>query len=93
MFDRISNRMREKIRRREYIMTYHTRREMNYDDLTIYDVERAILTGKMLERQKDTITAEWKYRITGKTVEGDKIEVVAKLSPTDKLVIITVYAL
>ena len=93
MFDRILNRMREKIRKRQYIMTYHARREMHYDDLTIYDIERVILTGKILERQKDIATGEWKYRIAGKTVEGGKIEVVAKLSPTDKLVIITIYAL
>lgn len=93
MFDRILNRMREKIRQRQYIMTYHARREMHYDDLTIYDIERVILTGKILERQKDIATGEWKYRIAGKTIEGGKIEVVAKLSPTDKLVIITVYAL
>ena len=93
MFDRILNRMREKIRQRQYIMTYHARREMHHDDLNIYDIERVILTGKILERQKDIVTGEWKYRIKGKTVEGGKIEVVAKLSPTDKLVIITIYAL
>ena len=93
MFDQILSRMREKIRQRQYIMTYHARREMHHDDLTIYDIERIILTGKMLERQKDRITAEWKYRIAGKTVEGSKVEMVVKLSPTGKLVIITVYAL
>ena len=38
MFDRILNRMREKIRQRQYIMTYHARREMHYDDVTIYDM-------------------------------------------------------
>ncbi len=93
MFDRILKRMREKIRSRQYIMTCHARKEMNYDDLTIYDVERAILTGEMLERQKDITTTEWKYRIRGKTVGDSKVEVVAKLAPTGKLVIITVYAL
>ena len=54
------NRMREKIRKRDYVMTYHTRREMNYDDLTIYDVERVIPAGEILERQKDKTTNEWK---------------------------------
>jgi len=93
MFKRVLNRMREKIRRRQYIMTYHARREMHHDDLTIYDIERVILTGEILERQKDETTAEWKYRIAGKTVEGGKVEVVVKLSPTGKLLIITVYAL
>lgn len=32
-------------------------------------------------------------RIAGQTVDGSEVEVIAKLSPTGKLVIITVYAL
>lgn len=83
--------MREKVRKRQYVMTRHARKEMNEDGLTIYDVERSILTGKILERQKDRVTAEWKYRIRGETVEGGEVEVVAKLSLTGKLVMITVY--
>jgi hypothetical protein len=47
--------------------------------------------GKILERQKDKDTAEWKYRINGKSLSGGEVEVVTKLSPTGKLVIITVY--
>lgn len=91
MFERILKRMREMVRRRQYVMTLHAEEEMNDDDLTIYDIERGILTGEILERQKDRVTAEWKYRIRGETLEGGKVEVVAKLSPTGKLVIITVY--
>lgn len=91
MFERILNRMREKIRQREYVMTLHAEEEMNDDDLTIYDVERGILTGEILERQKDRATTEWKYRIRGQTVDGGEVGVIAKLSPTGKLVIITVY--
>lgn len=74
-------------------MTYHARKEMNDDGLTVYDVESGILTGDIIERQRDRVTAEWKYRIRGATLTGDDIEVIAKLSPTSKLVIITVYAL
>lgn len=85
--------MRTKIRRREYLMTHHARKEMNDDGLTIYDVESGILTGNIIERQRDRVTAEWKYRIRGETLIGDDIEVIAKLSPTSKLVIITVYVL
>jgi hypothetical protein len=91
VFERILKHMREKVRKRQYVMTLHAEEEMNDDDLTIYDVERGILTGEILERQKDKVTAEWKYRIRGETVEGSEVEVVAKLSPTGKLVIITVY--
>lgn len=74
-------------------MTHHARKEMNDDDLTVFDVEHGILTGKMLERQKDRVTGVWKYRIGGETLEDDKLEVIVKLSPTEKLVIITVYIL
>jgi hypothetical protein len=91
MFERILKRMREKIRKRQYVMTLHAEEEMNNDDLTIYDVERGILTGEILERQKDRDIAEWKYRSRGKTVERGEVEIIAKLSPTGKLVIITVY--
>ena len=92
MFDQILNRMREKIRKRQYVMTLHAEEEMNDDGLTIYDVERGILTGEIQERQKDKITAEWKYLINGQTISDSEVEVIAKLNPTGKLVIITVYA-
>jgi hypothetical protein len=92
MFERIIKRMREKIRTRQYVMTLHAEEEMNDDGLTIYDVESGILTGEILERQKDKITAEWKYRIRGETISSGEVEVVAKFSPTGKLVIITVYS-
>jgi len=91
VFERALKRMQEKIRQRRYVMTLHAEEEMNDDGLTIYDVERCILTGKVLERQKDAVTAEWKYRVRGEAVGGDEVEIVAKLSPTSKLVIITVY--
>lgn len=91
MFDYILKRMRDKIRAREYVMTLHAEEEMDDDGLTISDVERAILTGEIVERQKDRDTGEWKYPIHGKTVRGSEVVVVAKLSPAAKLVIITVY--
>jgi len=91
VFEQLLKRMREKVRRRQYVMTLHAEEEMNHDGLTIYDVERGIFTGEILERQKDGVTAEWKYRIKGQVIDGSEVEVSAKLSPTGKLVIITVY--
>lgn len=91
MFERILKRVREKVWKRQYVMTRHARKEMNDDGLTIYDVEHSILTGKVLERQKDRLTTEWKYRIRGETMGGGEVEVIAKISLTGKLVIITVY--
>ncbi len=91
MFAKIRDRMREKIRNLEYVMTIHAEEEMENDNLSIFDVENGILTGEIVERQKDTETDEWKYLIAGKTLDETNIIIVAKLSLTDKLVIITVY--
>ena len=66
---------------------------MDEDELTIFDVECGILTGSIVERQRDPETREFKYRISGETAEGVQIEVIAKIGPTGKLVIITVYVL
>lgn len=52
MFERILKRMREKIRQRQYVMTLHAEEEMNDDDLTIYDVERGILTVRYWNARK-----------------------------------------
>jgi len=83
--------MREKVRKNEYVVTSHARKEMNDEDFSVFDLESGILTGEILERQKDQVTAEWKCRVRGKTIAGDEIEIIAKFGPTDKLVIITVY--
>ena len=72
-------------------MTVHAEEEMTEDDFTIYDIERGILTGRILERQRDSTGDESKYRIRGKTITGDPIELLVKFSPTGRLVIITVY--
>jgi hypothetical protein len=91
MFDRIINQIREKIRTRQYVMTLHGEEEMDDDGLTIFDVESVLLTGEIIERQKNRNTGEWKYIVRGETIVGEKVFVVTKLSLSGKLVIITVY--
>lgn len=91
MFDRALKQMQESVRTRKYVMTLHAEEEMNDDGLTIFDVERGILSGKISERQKDADTGEWKYLVVGKTLKNDRVVVVTKQSPTGKMVIITVY--
>lgn len=83
--------MREKIRSLDYVMTLHAEEEMESDDLNIFDIESGILTGGIVERQKDIVTGEWKYLVSGKTLDDSDIIIVVKISPTDKLVIITLY--
>jgi uncharacterized DUF497 family protein len=91
MYDRILKQMQEKIRTRQYVMTIHAEEEMVDDNLSIFDVERVVLTGNIIERQKDQDTAEWKYLVEGETTNSNLAVVVAKISITGKLVIITVY--
>ena len=91
MFVRILKKMRDRIRTCQYVMTLHAEEEMNDENLTIFDVEHGILTGKIVERQKDRETGEWKYLVKGLTLVESEIFVVTKLSSTNKLVIITVY--
>ena len=85
--------MRDRIRTRQYVLTLHAEEEKEEDDLSILDVENCILTGEIIERQWDRPFSEWKYRISGKSVSGHEMEVIARLGPTGKLVIITVYLL
>ena len=61
--------------------------------VSIFDIERSLLTGEIVDRQKDTETSEWKYLVKGQTVASDEIVVVVKISPTGKLVFITTYRL
>lgn len=69
----------------------HAEDEMNIDGLAIYDVENVVLTGQIVERQRDRASSEWKYLIAGQSIGGDDVAVVAKLGLTGKLVFITVF--
>ena len=64
---------------------------MDEDNLLIFDVERTILTGQIAERQKDKETGEWKYIVKGNSMDGRRVVVVTKLSPTGKAIIITAF--
>ncbi|MBX3394017.1 MAG: DUF4258 domain-containing protein [Phycisphaerae bacterium] len=83
--------MRELIRTGQYIATTHALDEMEADGLIIFDVEHCILAGRILVRQKDRMTGEWKYVVEGPALDHKLIHVVAKIGPTGKLIIITVY--
>ena len=91
MFDRVLKRFRDKIRRRRYVMTVHAEEEMDDDRLSVFDVENAILTGQILERQRERRTREWKYVISGHATDGLSVGVIGKLSPSGHLVILTTY--
>ncbi len=74
-------------------MTLHAEEEMHEDELTIFDVENALLTGAIVERQKDFDTRDWKYLVRGSSLDSRVVvTVVCRFGPTRKLAIITIYA-
>jgi len=85
--------LRQLIRTLSYAVSTHAADELEDDNLSILDLENVILTGEITERQRDRRTRETKYVIQGSTLEGIAAEVIAKVSHTGKLVIITVYVL
>ncbi len=72
-------------------MTLHAVEEMDDDGLSVFDVEHIVLTGEIVERQNDDKTYDDKYLVAGYTLSGERAFVVSKISPTGKLVIITVF--
>ena len=91
MYPRILKKLRDYIRESRYIVSVHADEQMDEDNLSIFDVERTILTGQIAERQKDKETGEWKYIVKGNSMDGRRVVVVTKLGPTGKAIIITVF--
>lgn len=77
MFPNILSKFKECIRENRYIVTLHGEEEMDEDELSIFDVERAVLTGVIIERQKDSKKEECKYIIRGATIDSSIISIVA----------------
>jgi hypothetical protein len=72
--------LKECVRHNEYVATLHAEEEMDEDELSIFDIERAILTGEIVGRQKDEEKSEWKYLVRGQTVDEGQVIVVAVTS-------------
>jgi hypothetical protein len=58
MYDRVLRRIQAHIRQGEYLLTNHVRDEMDEDDFSLYDLEQGILSGTIVERQRDRVTRE-----------------------------------
>ena len=93
MFDRVLARIRRLVLQRRYVVTLHADDELSADNLTVYDLERVVLTGKIVERQRDRDTFESKYRIRGQTIDGSPAKAVVKTAVTNRVVFLTVYTL
>ena len=83
--------LRQLIRTLSYAVSTHAADELEDDNLTILDLENVVLSGQIVERQRDRSTRETKYFIQGGTLDGTAAEVVVKVGHSGKLFIITVY--
>ena len=62
------------------------------EGLSVLDIENVLLTGRVVERQRDRTTREFKYLVQGEPLGGDgDVVAVVKFGPTGRLVILTVY--
>jgi chorismate-pyruvate lyase len=84
-------RIRDCIRTLNYAVSLHAAEELDDDNLTILDLETIILTGKIIERQRDHKTREVKFVIRGRTIEDQSAETIVKFNQIGSLFVITVY--
>ena len=84
-------RLRDLVRSLRYTLTGHATEELDNDNFTILDLETIILAGEIIERQKDRVTGEIKCVVRGGARDGAPAEVVVKIDPTGRLVVITIY--
>lgn len=70
-----------------YYLTEHADDEAAADGLDIYDVEQGLVNGKI----RRTWPKEGKYEVVGAALDGRRIGIVCRLTPSGKVRVITVY--
>lgn len=91
MFDRELRRFRQSIRVGSYVITHHGLDELEEDGLSVLDLESCVLTGSVVERQRDRRTGERKYVVAGHALDGRGVTVVAKWLAVGRMAVLTVY--
>lgn len=85
------DRIREKIRLRQYDMSAHAMEEMAEDLLTILDIEEAVLSGQIIRIEKDDPRGT-KYIVVGTALDQHtSVGVVGRFASNGRYLIITVY--
>lgn len=74
MFDRVLKQPHSLIRKRQSIITVHALEEMGEDDVLVDDVEKAVLTGRIIERQVDRTSRERKYVLAGIDCSRERVK-------------------
>ena len=88
----VIERIRQKIRNRDYYLSSHAEEEMVEDRLERRDVEHAILNG-WVEKKLSHDERGTRYRIHGLAKDTRMIHVLCRFHEVGSLVVITVYAL
>lgn len=70
-----------------YYLTEHADSEAAADGFNIYDVEHALLTGKI----RRTWPRAGKYEVVGSALDGRALGIVCRITKAGKLRVITVY--
>ncbi len=85
------DRIREKIRLRQYDMSAHAMEEMAEDLLTILDIEEAVLSGQVIRIERDDPRGT-KYIVVGTALDRQTpVGVVGRFASNGRYLIITVY--
>ncbi len=85
------DRIREKIRLRQYDMSAHAMEEMAEDMLTVMDVEEAVVSGQIIRVEKDDPRGT-KYIVVGTALDQQTpVGVVGRFASNGRFLIITVY--
>ncbi|MBK7662204.1 MAG: DUF4258 domain-containing protein [Sterolibacteriaceae bacterium] len=74
-----TTRVRQLVRSLNYVVSVHAAEELEDDNLSILDLESVLLTGEIIERQRDRNSREVKTIVRGRTIEGHEAESVVKL--------------
>ena len=86
----VIERIREKIRKRDYFLSSHAEDEMTEDGVERSDVETAILGG-FVEKKLTSDLRGTRYRIEGQAEDGRFMHVLCRFREDRSLIIITVY--
>ena len=86
----VIERIRKKIRSRDYFLSSHAEDEMTEDGFERNDVEKAILGG-FVEKKLTRDLRGTRYRIEGSAEDGRLMHILCRFQEDRSLVIITVY--
>ncbi len=85
------DRIREKIRGRDYFLSSHAVEELAEDGFELRDMENALLTG-FIQKRLTHDPRGTRYRVEGPAADGRLMHVLCRFKEVGALVIVTVYA-